>query len=202
VVVPISEQERQREPGADTDPLSAELLPFWCRSPSARAEPHHAQRHGPRLRVPMASALPLQTPRHAASAVGRARPVQGFCFVSEPPTATPSTAVGAHSRLPPSVTDLWRPQSFPHYTDQERLQGVVLGLTQGTMSGRSLHNSACGPIEEHFPGARLRGVATRSTCIITRHWASLAHCPCSSPFTHHRHEIAAAATRRAPSPVW
>jgi hypothetical protein len=147
--------------------------------------------------------FPVQTPRHAASAVGRARPVRGSCIVSELPTATPSTAVDAHWRLPRPSPALGDHNPFQHYTEQELLQGVVLGLTQGTKSGRSLHNCVCEPIEEQFPGAHLRGVATRSTCIITRRWASAASCPCPSPVTHHKREIAApAATRRAPSPVW
>ena len=152
--------------------------------------------------LPWSLLFPVQSPRHAASSGGRAGPERVSCIVSALPSAPPNTAVGAHWRLPRPSPTLGDHNPFPHYTEQELLQGVVLGLTQGTKSGRSLHNCVCSPIEEHFPGAHLRGVATRSTCIITRRWASAASCPCPSPVTHHRREIAAAATHRAPSLVW
>ena len=200
--MPISAQERHREPGADTDPLSAELLPSWCRRPSARAEPHHAQRHAQRLRVPLASALPgaFLAARSLLDRQGQA----GARFLYRERDAHRNPEHGRQRPLAaaPSVTHSRRPQPFPALHRAGTHTGGGLELMQGTKSERSLHNCVCRPMEEHFPGAHLRGVATRSTCIITRRWASAAYCPCSSPVTHHRHEIAApAATRRAPSPV-
>jgi hypothetical protein len=70
----------------------------------------------------------VQTPRHAASAVGRARPVRGSCLVSELPTATPSTAVGTHWPLPRPSPTLGDHNPFQHYSEQELLPGGSAGI--------------------------------------------------------------------------
>jgi hypothetical protein len=104
----------------------------------------------------------VQTPRHAASSAGRARPERVSCIVRAPPSDPPNTAFSAHRRLPPSVNDFWRPQSFPALHRAGTHTGGGLELMQGTKSERSLHNCVCRPMEEHFPGAHLRGFATGS----------------------------------------
>jgi hypothetical protein len=130
--------------------------------------------------VPLESAVPGAVPA-ARCLLGR-QGQAGARFLHRERAAhrNPSTAVSAHWRLPRPSPTLGDHNPFQHHTEQELLQGVVLGLMQGAKSERSLHNCVCGPMEEHFPGAHLRGVATRS-----RASSPVAGSPLPSALAHH-----------------